>query len=181
MVLDTLAPAERIAFVLHDLFAVPFDEIAAMIDRTPAATRQLARRARRRVDGGAPAPGADVAGQRRVVDAFLVAARGGDFDALVALLDPDVVLRADRAAGPTPVPVELRGAANVAKGARLASARTPFTQLALVDGSVGLVMAPKGRLAVVLVFTVADDRVTAIDVVADPDRLRGLELGVLDR
>jgi len=180
VVLDTLAPAERIAFVLHDLFAVPFDEIAAMIDRTPAATRQLASRARRRVNGGAPAPGTDVAGQRRVVDAFLLAARGGDFDALVALLDPDVVLHADRAAGPTPVPVEMRGATNVAKGARLASARTRFTRPALVNGSVGLVMAPRGRLAVVLAFTIADDRVTAIDVIADPDRLRALELGVLD-
>jgi RNA polymerase sigma-70 factor (ECF subfamily) len=179
VVLDTLAPAERVAFVLHDLFAVPFEEIAVMLDRSAAATRQLASRARRRVTGGAPAPTADVTRQRRVVDAFLVAARGGDFDALVALLDPDVVLRADRAAGPTPVPVELRGARNVAKGARLASARTECTEPALVNGSVGLVMAPRGRLAVVLAFTIVGEKVTEIDVIADEDRLRGLALGVL--
>jgi RNA polymerase sigma-70 factor (ECF subfamily) len=180
VVLDRLAPAERLAFVLHDLFAMPFDEIGPMIERSPAAARQLASRARRRVRGGTPAAEADLTRQRRVVDAFLVAARGGDFDALLALLDPDVVLRADRTAGPTPAPVVLRGVRNVAKGALLASARTPFTQPALVNGAVGLVMAPRGRLFLVLAFTITDGTIREIDVVADPDRLRQFELAVLD-
>ena len=125
VVLDTLTPAERLAFVLHDMFAVPFDEIGPMIERSPAAARQLASRARRRVKGGAPVPDADLTRQRRVVDAFLAAARGGDFEALVALLDPDVVLRADRAAGPTPAPIVLRGVRSVAKGALLAVGTGP--------------------------------------------------------
>jgi hypothetical protein len=180
VVLDMLTPAERLAFVLHDMFAVPFDEIGPMIERSPAAARQLASRARRRVRGGAPAPDPDVLRQRRVVDAFLVAARGGDFDALVALLHPDVVLRADRAVGPTPEPMVLRGVRNVVKGALLASARTRFTQPALVNGAVGLVMAPRGRLLLVLGFTITEDRITEIDVVADPPRLRQLDLAVLD-
>ncbi len=178
--LDTLAPAERVAFVLHDLFAVPFDEIAPMIDRSPAATRQLASRARRRVKGGNALPEADLARQRAIVDAFLAASRGGDFDALVALLDPDVVLHADRAAGPTRAPVELRGAVAVAKGARLSSQRARFTQPVLVNGSVGLVMAPRGRLVLVLAFTIDGDRITGMDVIADPDRLRDLDLAVLE-
>ncbi|HYU86419.1 MAG TPA: sigma-70 family RNA polymerase sigma factor [Kribbellaceae bacterium] len=180
VVLDTLAPAERVAFVLHDLFAVPFDEIAPMIDRSPAATRQLASRARRRVKGGNALPEADLARQRAIVDAFLAASRGGDFDALVALLDPDVVLHADRAAGPTRAPVELRGAVAVAKGARLSSQRARFTQPVLVNGSVGLVMAPRGRLVLVLAFTIDGDRITGMDVIADPDRLRDLDLAVLE-
>ncbi|MFC1411031.1 sigma-70 family RNA polymerase sigma factor [Streptacidiphilus sp. N1-12] len=180
VVLDMLTPAERLAFVLHDMFAVPFDEIGPMIERSPTAARQLASRARRRVKGGVPASGADLGRQRRVVDAFVAASRGGDFDALVALLDPDVVLRADRAAGPTPEPVVLHGARNVAGGASAASERVRFTQPALVDGAVGLVMAPLGKLFLVLAFTITDDRITEIDVIADPDRLRGLDLAVLD-
>jgi RNA polymerase sigma factor (sigma-70 family) len=180
VVLDMLTPAERLAFVLHDMFAVPFDEIGPMIERSPAAARQLASRARRRVRGGAPTPDPDVLRQRRVVDAFLVAARGGDFDALVALLDPDVVLRADRAVGSTPEPTVLRGLRNVAKGALLASARARFTQPALVNGAVGLVMAPRGRLFLVLGFTIVEDRITEIDVIGDPPRLRQLDLAVLD-
>ncbi|MGH3769344.1 MAG: sigma-70 family RNA polymerase sigma factor [Pseudonocardiaceae bacterium] len=180
VVLDTLTPAERLAFVLHDMFAVPFDEIAPMIERSPAAARQLASRGRRRVKGGAPVRDADLTRQRRVVDAYLLAARGGDFDALAALLDPDVVLRADRAAGPTPAPMVIRGANSVAKGALLASERARFTQPALVNGTVGLVMAPRGQLFLVLGFTITDDKITEIDVIADPDRLRQLDLAVLD-
>lgn len=180
VVLDTLTPAERIAFVLHDMFAVPFDDIAAMIDRSPAATRQLASRARRRVKGVDAVPDADLPRQRRVVDAYLAAARGGDFEALVAVLDPDVVLRADGAVVPGRAPVVIRGVRNVTKGALLASARTRSTEPALVDGAVGLVMARRGRLAVALGFTIIDDRITEIDIIAEPHRLRRLELAVLD-
>ncbi len=180
VVLDTLTPAERLAFVLHDMFAVPFDEIGPMIERSPAAARQLASRARRRVRGATPVAEADLVRQRRVVEAFLVAARDGDFDALVALLDPDVVLHGDREVVPTPAPVVARGARNVARGAVLASARTRFTQPALVNGAVGLVMAPRGKLFLVLAFTIVDDTVTEIDMIADPDRLRHIDLAVLD-
>jgi RNA polymerase sigma-70 factor (ECF subfamily) len=180
VVLDTLTPAERLAFVLHDMFAVPFDEIGPMLERSPAAARQLASRARRRVKGAAPLPDADLTRQHQVVDAFLAASRGGDFDALVALLDPDVVLRADRAAVPTPAPIVIRGAHAVANGAFAASERARFTQPALVNGAVGLVMAPRGRLFLVLGFTITDGKITEIDVIADPDRLRQLDLAVLD-
>ncbi|MFI6307748.1 sigma-70 family RNA polymerase sigma factor [Amycolatopsis thailandensis] len=180
VVLDTLAPAERLAFVLHDMFAVPFDEIAPLIDRTPAAARQLASRARRRVQGRSAAAEPDLARRRQVVDAYLAAARGGDFEALLELLHPDVVLRADKAAGPSPTPVFLRGAGMVARGAAAASVRAAVTQLALVNGGVGLVMADEGRPSVVLAFTFEDGRITEIDVIADQDRLRGLELAILD-
>jgi RNA polymerase sigma-70 factor (ECF subfamily) len=178
VVLDTLAPAERLAFVLHDMFAVPFDEIALMIERSPAATRQLASRARRRIRGSTPAPDADLTRRHRVVDAFLAATRGGDFEALVALLHPDVVLRADKAVVPSPEPIVVRGARTVAKGAMAATGRARFTGPALVDGAVALAMAPRGRLAVVLVFTFAEDRITGIDVIAEPDRLRSLAIAV---
>jgi RNA polymerase sigma-70 factor, ECF subfamily len=180
VVLDTLTPAERLAFVLHDMFAVPFEEIAPMIERSPAAARQLASRARRRVKGVAPVPDADLTRQRRVVDAFLAASRGGDFDALAALLDPDVVLRADREAGPTRKPTVIRGAHAVAKGALAASERARFSQPALVNGAVGLVMAPRGRLFLVLGFTITAGKITEIDVIADPARLRHLDLAVVD-
>lgn len=180
VVLDTLTPAERLAFVLHDMFAVPFDEIGPMLERSPAAARQLASRARRQVRGQAPVPDADLTRRRRVVEAFLAASRGGDFDALVALLDPDVVFRADRAVGPTPAPIVIRGAHAVAKGARVASERARFTQPALVNGAVGLVMAPRGQLFLVLGFTITAGKITEIDVIADPDRLRRLDLAVLD-
>ncbi|HEY9475356.1 MAG TPA: sigma-70 family RNA polymerase sigma factor [Mycobacteriales bacterium] len=180
VVLDTLTPPERLAFVLHDMFAVPFDEIGPMVGRSSAAARQLASRARRRVRGGASVPDADLTRQRRVVDAFLAASRGGDFDALVALLDPDVVLRADRAVGPTPAPVVIHGARAVARGAFAASERVRFTQPALVNGAVGLVMAPRGRLFLVLGFTIIDGRITEIDVIAEPDRLGQVDLAVLD-
>ena len=180
VVLDTLTPAERLAFVLHDMFAVPFDEIAPMIDRTPTATRQLASRARRRVKGAEPAPSADRARQRAVVEAFLAATRGGDFEALVVLLHPGVVLHADRAVVPTPEPVVVSGAETVARGAMAAMTRALSTEPVLIDGAVGLVMAPLGRLFLVLRFTFADGLVTAIDVVAEPDRLSLLDLAVLD-
>lgn len=124
-------------------------------------------------------PDADLARWRRVVDAFLAASRGGDFEALVALLHPDVVLRADRAVGPTPEPIEVRGARHVAKGASVAAERVRFTEPALVNGSVGLVMAPRGRLFLVLDFTITEDRITAIDIVADPARLSRVDLAVL--
>lgn len=180
VVLDTLTPAERLAFVLHDMFAVPFEEIAPMIERSPAATRQLASRARRRVKGAAPAPDADLSRRRRVVDAFLAATRGGDLEALVALLHPDVVLRADRAVVPTPEPIVVRGAHSVGKGAMAAMERAWFTGTALVDGAVGLVMAPRGRLRLVLSFTITEDGITEIDVIAEPDRLGRIDLAVLD-
>lgn len=180
VVLDTLAPAERLAFVLHDMFAVPFDEIAPMLERSPAATRQLASRARRRVKGASPVPEADVARRRQVVEAFLAASRGGDFEALVALLDSDVILRADRAAGPTPSPTTLRGAQHVAKGASMAAERVRYSQPALINGSPGLVMAPGGRLFLVLAFTIVDGKVTEIDIIADAERLGRVEVAVLD-
>jgi hypothetical protein len=180
VVLDTLTPPERLAFVLHDTFAVPFEQIAPMLDRSPAATRQLASRARRRVKGAAPAPNADLTRQRDVVNAFLAATRGGDLGALVALLHPDVVLRADKAVIPTPEPVVVRGAQPVAKGAMAAVERAQFTGLALIDGTVGLAMAPYGRLRVVLTFTITQDGITDIEVIAEPGRLSRLNLAVLD-
>jgi RNA polymerase sigma factor (sigma-70 family) len=179
VVLDTLAPAERLAFVLHDLFAVPFEEIASIVGRSPAATRQLASRARRRVQGAARVPDANLARQRTVADAFLAAARAGDFDALVAVLDPDVVLRADRGAVPAGASRVVRGAPAVAKGALGFSRRARFAQPALVNGTVGVV-APRGRLFVVLGLTVRRGKIVEIDVVADPARLRQLDLAVLD-
>ncbi|WP_030760946.1 MULTISPECIES: sigma-70 family RNA polymerase sigma factor [unclassified Streptomyces] len=180
VVLDQLAPAERLAFVLHDLFAVPFDEIAPMIDKTPAATRQLASRARRRVKGAPLVPEADLTRQRHVVDAFLAATRGGNFDALLTLLHPDVVLRADKAVVPTAAPIFLRGAVTVATSAMAAMQRARATAPALVDGVVGLAMAPLGRLFLVLGFTIEDGLITEIDIVAEPERLGTLELAALD-
>ncbi|CAM5348666.1 sigma-70 family RNA polymerase sigma factor [Streptomyces avidinii] len=180
VVLDRLAPAERLAFVLHDLFAVPFDEIAPLVDKTPAATRQLASRARRRVKGAPLVPEADLTRRRHVVEAFLAATRGGNFDALVALLHPDVVLRADKAVVPTPAPILLRGAVTVATSAMAAVQRARATTPALVDGTVGLAMARLGRLFLVLGFTIEDGLITEIDLVAEPERLGSLELAVLD-
>jgi RNA polymerase sigma-70 factor (ECF subfamily) len=177
VVLDTLAPAERLAFVLHDMFAVPFDDIAPIVGRSPTAARQLASRARRRVQGAATAPDPDLTRQREVVDAFLAASRGGDFDALLAVLDPDVVLRIDRAAVPSGAATEFRGAAVVAKRAAKGGARA--AQPALVNGAVGVVVAPRGRLMMVLGFTIARGRIVEIDAIADPERLRQLGLAVL--
>jgi RNA polymerase sigma-70 factor (ECF subfamily) len=176
VVLETLAPAERLAFVLHDLFAVPFDEIARMIDRSPAAARQLASRARRRVQGAAPAPDTDLAHQREVVDAFFAAARDGDFDALVAVLDPDVVARTDGGPGASTI---IRGAAAVAAGARSYSHRAPFVRPAIVNGAAGAVVAPAGRPVLIMAFTVRDGKIVAIDALADRDRLRRLDLSAV--
>jgi RNA polymerase sigma factor (sigma-70 family) len=176
VVLDTLTPAERLAFVLHDLFAVPFDEIAPIVERSPAATRQLASRARRRLQG-APPPDADLARRRAVVDAFLAASREGSFEALVALLDPDVVLRADQAAVRAGASTEVRGAAAVAG---TFSGRARAARPALVDGAPGAVWAVGGQPRVVFGFTITDDRIVQIDLLADPDRLARLELAVLD-
>jgi RNA polymerase sigma factor (sigma-70 family) len=180
VVLETLAPAERLAFVLHDMFAVPFDEIAPMVGRSPTAARQLASRARRRVQGAAPAPDADLARQREVVDAFFAAARGGDFDALVAVLDPDVVLRSDGGLERPGASLEVHGAPAVARRALTFARLSPFVRPALVNGAAGVVVAPRGRPFSVMGFTVTGGRIVAIDALADPTRLRELDLSVLD-
>jgi RNA polymerase sigma factor (sigma-70 family) len=181
VVLDTLAPAERLAFVLHDMFAMPFTEVAAVLGRSVEATRQLASRARRRVRGAPSSDrAADLTRQREVANAFLAASRGGDFGALVALLDSEITLTADAFVMPSGRPAELHGAEMVARGAALSGGRATESQLALIDDSVGIVYAPAGRLQLVLIFTVsAERRITAIDIVADPDRLRRLRLAVL--
>jgi RNA polymerase sigma factor (sigma-70 family) len=177
VVLDTLAPAERLAFVLHDMFGVPFDEIAGMVDRSPAAARQLASRARRRVQGAAPVPDADLAAQRRVVDAFFAAARDGDFEGLVAVLDPDVVSRGDGGPGASAV---ARGARDVAARALTFARLAPFVRPALVNGAAGAVVAPRGEPFSVMGFTVVGGRIVEIDAITDPERLRVLDLAVLD-
>jgi RNA polymerase sigma-70 factor (ECF subfamily) len=180
VVLDTLTPAERLAFVLHDMFAMPFMEVAAVLGRSTAATRQLASRARRQVRATpSPDQASDLARQREVAAAFMSASRGGDLSALVAVLDSDAVLRADAAATPAGRPVELRGAEAIARGAVAAAARSEASWLALVDGAVGIVFAPGGRLQVVLTLTSREDRITGIDVIADPDRLGRLKLALL--
>ena len=173
VVLDTLGPAERLAFVLHDMFAVPFDEIAAMVERSPQATRQLASRARRRVRDAAPAPDPDLTRQRAVVDAYFAAARDGDLEALVAVLDPDVVLRAHRRDGD---PVELRGVARVAQGAMTARRFAPYVRPALVNGAAGAVAFDGELPFAVLAFTVIGDRAVAIDVFNDPDLVAKLDI-----
>ncbi len=176
VVLDTLAPAERLAFVLHDIFAMPFDEIAPLVQRSPTAARQLASRARRRVRGAARSASSDLAASRAVVDAFLAASRGGDFDALLAVLDPDVVLRADRVAVSRGAAGEIRGVASVA---RQLAGRTRFARLVLVDGAVGLVVAPRGRLVLLLRLTIRHGKIAEIEAVADPAHLHQLRLAVL--
>ena len=180
VVLDTLAPGERVAFVLHDTFGLPFDQIAAITGRSPAAARQLASRARRRIRGTAAVPRSRLARQREVAEAFLAAARGGDLGALLAVLDPEVVLHADAAAVPSGAPATLRGAAAVARGARVASGRSRYSRVALVNGTPGIVMAPRGRLVLVLALTIGDSTISRIDVIADPARLEQLDLAVLD-
>ena len=180
VVLDTLPPAERLAFVLHDMFAVPFEEIAPIVDRSPAAARQLASRARRRVEGAGPAPDTDLASQRRVVDAFFAAARNGDFEALVAVLDPDIVLRADGGVLRPRASAFVRGARDVAARALTFARLSPFVHPVLVNGAAGVVVMPRGRPFAVMAFTVAGGRVVAIDALADPERLGRLELPVLD-
>jgi len=173
VVLDTLSPAERLAFVLHDMFAVPFDEIAAMVDRSSQATRQLASRARRRVRETAPRPDPDLTRQQAVVDAYFTAAREGDLEALVAVLDPDVVLRAHRRDGN---PLELHGAARVAEGAMGARRFAPYVRSALVNGAAGAVAFDGERPFAVLAFTVVGDRAVAIDVFNDPELVGKLDI-----
>jgi RNA polymerase sigma-70 factor (ECF subfamily) len=180
VVLDTLTPAERVAFVLHDLFAVPFEEIAPTIERSPAAARQLASRARRRVRGAAPAPDPDLARQREVVDAFFAAARDGDVDALVAVLDPDVVLRAEGGAARPHQTVTIRGARAVAAQAANYTRLAPLVRPALVNGAAGIVVVAGGRTLSIMGFTVAGGKIVAIDVLADPERLAALDLAGVD-
>jgi RNA polymerase sigma factor (sigma-70 family) len=183
VVLDTLAPAERLAFVLHDMFAISFEEIAPIVGRSPTAARQLASRARRRVQGAAPVPDADLARQRAVVDAFFAAAREGDFAALVALLDPEVVVRADAGAVPVGASRVVRGAAAVAEQVLTAGGFGRLARMArpvLVNGAAGVVMATGGRPFAVVGFTVRGGRIVEIDILADPERLRRLDLAVLD-
>ena len=177
VVLDLLSPAERVAFVLHDVFAVPFDEVAEILDRSPDATRQLASRARRRLQGTEPTAGIDLVRQRDVVDAFLRAARGGDFEALLQLLDPDVVLVPDTAAVQMGSLRETRGAFGVATAL---SGGARGARLAIVNGLAGFVWAPGGQLRGVVEFTVDDGRIVAINVTGDADRIRALDIVTLD-
>jgi RNA polymerase sigma factor (sigma-70 family) len=180
VVLDSLSPAERLAFVLHDMFELPFEEIAPMVGRSPAAARQLASRARRRVRGAElPAPDSDLARQRDVVDAFFLAARGGDFDALVALLDPDVVLRADFGARRPAASMVIHGAAAVARQARMAALPAAHLHPALVNGAAGVVVTVGKRPFAVLGFTVTEGKIVEIDAIADPERVRRIAAAVL--
>ena len=177
VVLESLTPAERVAFVLHDMFAMPFEEIAPIVGRSEVATRQLASRARRRVQGAEPAGGTSVGSRREIVDAFLAASRGGDFTALLALLDPDVVLIADDATVRTGgIDKEVVGAERVA--AQFAG-RARAAQAALIDGEPGLVWAPGGKARVVFAFTFREGRITGIDIVGDADRLPELDVVIL--
>jgi RNA polymerase sigma factor (sigma-70 family) len=176
VVLETLAPAERLAFVLHDMFAVPFEEIAPIVDRTPAATRQLASRARRRVQGTPPAPDADFSRQKQIVDAFLAASRNGDFEGLLAVLDPDVVVRVDQAAQRLGSLAEIRGGPAVAEAFK---GRAQAAKPALVDGTPGVAVIIGGRLRLVLRVTVSGDRISAIEAVADADRIAAFDIEML--
>jgi len=181
VVLETLAPPERLAFVLHDMFGVPFEEIGPIVDRSPAAARKLASRARRRVQGAPAVPDVDPARQREVVDAFLSAARGGDFDALVAVLDPDVVFRLDRGAIRAGASREIRGAPAVAEEVLSRAPRLArFARPVLVNGTAGFVAASHGRPFAVVGFTVVGGQIAEIDLLADPARLRELDLTNLD-
>src|SRR5262245_29827487 len=180
VVLDTLSPAERVAFVLHDVFDLPFEDIAPIVDRTPEAARQLASRARRRVRRG-ETTNADLQSQRVVVDAFLAALRAGDFEGLLAVLDPELVVRMDRAHVARGAHLEIRG---IEDWARLAMAAFPrfarFVQPALINGSVGVVLAPGGKLSRAVSFTVADGKITEVEILTDRDRLKQLDLSLLD-
>lgn len=176
VVLETLAPAERLAFVLHDMFAVPFDEVAPIVERTPAATRQLASRARRRVQGSAPTPDNDPVRQREVVGAFLAAARGGDFDALLELLDPDVVLRADTGELASGLSKLVRGAQVVAGQAAMFAEGAPRTEFAMVNGRLGLVAVPGDEVFSVMEFTISNGRIVELNILVDPARVRALGL-----
>ena len=176
VVLETLAPAERLAFVLHDMFAVPFEEIAPIVGRTPAAARQLASRARRRVHGAPPAPDADFSRQKQIVDAFLAASRGGDFEGLLAVLDPDVVFRADQAAQRLGSLPEIRGAAAVAETFK---GRAQAARPALVDGALGVAVVLGGEMRIVLRLTISGERISAVEAVADAAAIGTLDVEVL--
>jgi RNA polymerase sigma-70 factor (ECF subfamily) len=178
VVLEKLAPAERLAFVLHDMFAVPFDDIAPIVGRSPEAARQLASRARRRVQGADAAPSADRTRQRKIVEAFLAASRGGDFEALLAVLDPDVVFRSDAAAVQLGALAEIRGAAAVANTFK---GRAQGAKPALVDGKLGLVVVIRRALHVVLILTIEDNRISEIHAIADRERLGEISYSVFDR
>jgi RNA polymerase sigma-70 factor (ECF subfamily) len=177
VVLETLAPAERLAFVLHDMFAVPFEEIAPIVGRTPAAARQLASRARRRVQGTPAVPDADLTRQRKIVDAFLAASRGGDFEGLLAVLDPDVVFRADHAAQRLGSLAEIRGAADVAATFK---GRAEAAKPALVDGALAIAVVWGGKLRIVLRLTIRGDRIAEVEAVADAERIGGFDVRVFD-
>ena len=181
VVLETLSPAERLAFVLHDMFAVPFDEIAPIVDRSPEAARQLASRARRRIQGENPVPDADLDAQREVVDAFLAASRDGDFGRLLAVLDPDVVLRVDFGPLAARASREVRGAEEVANQAFTYSRLGLVVHPALINGAAGLVTTRRGQPFSVLGFTVKEGKIVEIDILADPARLHELNLTILDR
>ncbi|MFC8763543.1 RNA polymerase sigma factor SigJ [Streptomyces sp. NPDC057193] len=180
VVLETLSPAERLAFVLHDMFAVSFDEIARIVDRTPAATRQLASRARRRVQDASPAPGPDARRQREIADAFLAAANGGDFEGLLAVLDPDVVLRADGGKALAAASKIVRGAeAVVSQALTYARFRTAALPL-LVNGAPAVLSVANGRPGALMAFTIAGDRIVELHILADPERLAALDLSEED-
>jgi RNA polymerase sigma factor (sigma-70 family) len=180
VVLETLSPPERLAFVLHDMFALPFDEIAPIVGRSPEAARQLASRARRRVQGQAAIPDAELETQREVIDAFLAAARKGDFEALLEVLDPDVVLRADRGAVPVGAPRVVRGAANVARQALAFSRLDIEVRPALVNGAAGTVTLRDGQPFAIAGFTIRNRRIVEMDVLGDPESLRQIDLTILD-
>jgi RNA polymerase sigma-70 factor (ECF subfamily) len=177
VVLETLTPAERLAFVLHDMFAVPFEEIAPIVDRTPAAARQLASRARRRVQGASPVPDGDLPRRRKVVEAFVAASRDGDFEGLLTVLDPEVVFRADAVAARMGSPAELRSAAAVAN---LFKGRAKAARAALVDGVPGVAVIFGGHLRVVLNLTMTGERITGIEAMADPETLGELDVALLE-
>lgn len=179
VVLERLNPPERLAFVLHDMFGMSFEEIASVVEKSPAAARQLASRARRRVRGGPASADASVGQQRIVVEKFLNALRAGDFEALVAVLDPDVMVHIDEAAGRAGAPRDFRGAQAFARGAITFAHMARSTEAMLLDGSVGLVWAPQGHLQRALRFTIKEGKVAAVDIIADPARLRVLQLAVL--
>jgi RNA polymerase sigma factor (sigma-70 family) len=180
VVLQALSPSERLAYVLHDMFDMPFDEIAPIVDRSPQAARQLASRARRRVRSATPPHDSDLTAQRVVVDAFLAAARDGDFDSLIAVLHPDVAYRADRGPGPAGGLVELRGAAAVARQALAFSQPGLLTVPALINGTPGIISSRDGQPFSVIGFTVTAGKITEIDILLDPDRLQQLDLSALD-
>ncbi|HEX8430426.1 MAG TPA: sigma-70 family RNA polymerase sigma factor, partial [Longimicrobium sp.] len=180
VVLDSLAPAERVAFVLHDMFGLPFDAIAPVVGRTPAAARKLASRARQRIRGAPPSASPDRVRQRTVAAAYLAATRANDLGALLAVLDPDVVLRVDATLLPPGAPAEVRGAHAVAGRALSFAARSRFTQPALIDGEVGLIVAPVGRLRIAMRLTMDAATITRIELIAQPERLRALEIALLE-